>query len=121
MAHVLNWSGTFQLGGWAAAEMQRRVERITAGAYPASSRCWSAPETMRCATRLASVLVLPEPAPAMMRSGGASSSAAQPCSTARRCSVLSLARYAPQGRAGSAALGTEHPRPCRRVGTSIPL
>ena len=53
----------------------------------------SAPETIRCATQLASVLVLPEPAPAMMRSGGASSSAAQPCSTARRCSALSLARY----------------------------
>src|SRR5262249_58915866 len=48
----------------------------------------SAPRTMRCATRCASVLVLPVPAPAMMRSGEGS-----PCSTAWRCSGLSLARY----------------------------
>ena len=32
------------------------------------------------------------PEPALMRSGGASSSASQPRSTARRCAVLSLAR-----------------------------
>ena len=54
----------------------------------------SAPETITRATRLARVLVLPEPAPAMMSSGGVSSSTSAPCSTARRCSALSLARYA---------------------------
>ena len=38
--------------------------------------------------------VLPEPAPAMMRSGPASASGNPPCSTARRCCGLSFSRRA---------------------------
>src|SRR5580692_11495806 len=53
----------------------------------------SAPLMIRCATLCASVLVLPEPAPAMIKSGPASASAAPPCSTARRCCGLSFVRY----------------------------
>jgi len=55
-----------------------------------SIRRGSAPSTMRWATRCARVLVLPEPAPAIMRSGDGLST---PCSTARRCSGLSVVRY----------------------------
>src|ERR1700724_3157754 len=53
----------------------------------------SAPLMIRCATLCASVLVLPEPAPAIIKSGPASASAAPPCSTARRCCGLSFVRY----------------------------
>src|SRR5262245_60003288 len=56
----------------------------------------SAPLTMQCATRWASVLVLPEPAPAITRRGMADAHALSrtPCSTARRCSELSFSRLA---------------------------
>jgi hypothetical protein len=50
----------------------------------------SAPLTIRCATRWASVLVLPDPAPAMTSSGPKGPGPAAPCSTARRCSGLRL-------------------------------
>jgi len=50
----------------------------------------SAPLTIRCATRCASVLVLPEPAPAITSRGPAIWPS--PCSTARRCWSFSLAR-----------------------------
>src|SRR5262249_24812645 len=58
-------------------------------------RLGSAPCTMRCATRWASVLVFPEPAPAMTKSGPAmfGPGPATPCSTAKRCSALRPLRY----------------------------
>ena len=46
----------------AAARREKVISRMRRG---------SAPLTIRCATRWASVLVLPEPAPAMTRSGPA--------------------------------------------------
>jgi hypothetical protein len=54
----------------------------------------SAPFTMRCATRWASVLVLPEPAPAITSSGPATLAPVEttPCSTAQRCASFRLAR-----------------------------
>ena len=56
------------------------------------TRLGSAPPTIRCATRWASVLVLPEPAPAITSSGANGPGPAAPCSTARRCSGLRLSR-----------------------------
>jgi hypothetical protein len=51
-----------------------------------SMRCGSAPWAIRCAARHASVLVLPEPAPAMISSGPPAVAAdPTPCSTASRC------------------------------------
>ena len=41
---------------------------------------------------MARVLVFPDPAPAMTRSGGAANPPAAPCSTARRCSGLRVSR-----------------------------
>ena len=54
----------------------------------------SAPLTIRWATRCARVLVFPEPAPAMTRSGGPGAAffSPPPCSTACRCSRLRLSR-----------------------------
>ena len=54
----------------------------------------SAPLTIRCATLWASVLVLPLPAPAMTNSGPPEVKfrSKNPCSTAQRCSVLSVSR-----------------------------
>src|SRR5262245_11152777 len=74
----------------AATRSTRRVIYAAARREKVSSRMrrGSAPLTIRCPTRCASVLVLPEPAPAMTSSGAA------PCSTARRCCGLSRARYA---------------------------
>ena len=58
----------------------RRVISAAARREKVSSRMrrGSAPLTIRCATRCASVLVLPVPAPAMISSGRR-----RPCSTAR--------------------------------------
>src|SRR5260370_19625429 len=70
-------------------------------------RCGSAPLTMRWATRWASVLVLPDPAPAMTSSGAAATHLLSwtPSSTARRCSGLSFSRYAVDIRCRSRSLG----------------
>src|SRR6266404_6500576 len=56
----------------------------------------SAPLTIRWATRCARVLVLPDPAPAITRSGSpdVQSGSVTPCSTARRCSELRPSRWA---------------------------
>ncbi|MNS53272.1 hypothetical protein D3C72_860230 [compost metagenome] len=61
-----------------------------------SRRCGSTPSAIRCATRCASVLVLPEPAPAITSSGrwSAPTAAPTPCSTAARWSSLSAASAA---------------------------
>jgi len=73
----------------------RRVISSAARRENVSSRmrCGSAPFTSRCATRCASVLVLPEPAPAITSSGGPTVAPAwTPCSTALRCCGLSASR-----------------------------
>src|SRR6266446_2103111 len=71
----------------AAARRENVMSRIRRG---------SAPLTMRWATRCARVLVLPEPAPAMTKSGPpeAQFPSETPCSTARRCSALRVSRWA---------------------------
>ena len=61
----------------AAARREKVRTRIRRG---------SAPSTIRCATRCASVPVFPDPAPAMTSSGST------PCSTAARCASFSLLR-----------------------------
>ena len=68
-----------------AARREKVISRIRRGSIPL---------TIRFATRCARVLVFPDPAPAMTRSGAAISRRppATPCSTARRCSAFSLAR-----------------------------
>ena len=53
----------------------------------------SAPLTIRCATRCASVLVLPEPAPAMI-SNGPPGAASEPCSTARNWASFNSTLFA---------------------------
>ena len=62
------------LGPRACAAMRSTRRCISAAARREKVRSMmrrgSAPQTTRCATRCASVLVLPVPAPAMMRSGG---------------------------------------------------
>src|SRR5271163_4888892 len=71
----------------AAARREKVISRIRRGL---------ALLTIRWATRCASVLVFPDPAPAMTRSGvpGAAFLSSTPCSTARRCSGLRVSRYA---------------------------
>ena len=65
----------------AAARREKVISKMRRG---------SAPLTIRWATRCASVFVLPDPAPAMTRSGAAGGAdlSSTPCSTARRCSGL---------------------------------
>jgi hypothetical protein len=68
----------------------------------------SAPLTMRWATRCARVLVLPEPAPARTKSGPpeAQFPSETPCSTARRCSALSVSRWDATGMIESFCVGS---------------
>ena len=66
-----------------AARRENVIKRMRRG---------SAPPTIRWATRCANVLVLPDPAPAITRSGADGPSPAVPCSTARRCSGLRPSR-----------------------------
>ena len=77
----------------------RRVISAAARRVKVSSRIrrGSAPLRIRWATRCASVLVLPEPAPAMISSGPppAAPASPPPCSTARRCAGLSSSRWVP--------------------------
>ena len=67
----------------AAARREKVMSRMRRG---------SAPSTTRCATRCASVPVLPDPAPAMTRRG-----CAAPCRTAVRCAGFSRSSQAGQG------------------------
>src|SRR6266576_3439192 len=71
----------------AAARRENVISRMRRG---------SAPLTIRWATRCARVLVLPDPAPAITRSGSpdVQSGSVTPCSTARRCSELRPSRWA---------------------------
>jgi hypothetical protein len=66
-----------------AARRENVMSRIRRG---------SAPLAARCTTRWASVLVLPDPAPAITRSAASVAGSQTPCSTARRWSGLSLSR-----------------------------
>src|SRR5262245_34293362 len=67
-----------------------RREKVSSRMRPGS-----APLTIRWATRCASVLVLPEPAPAITSSGPATLAPlpATPCATAQRCSAFKVSRY----------------------------
>src|SRR6185369_12642451 len=61
-------------------------------------RCGSAPWRIRLATRCASVLVLPEPAPAMTSRGRVSCAESPvPCNTAANCSALRSFKGDPSG------------------------
>jgi hypothetical protein len=84
----------------------RRVISSAARREKVSSRmrCGSAPFTTRWATRCASVLVLPEPAPAITTSGAGAPASPTPCSTAARWASLSFASQAATFVATSAAI-----------------
>ena len=62
--------------------------------YYSRMRRGSTQLTIRCATRCATVLVFPDPAPAITSNGAAGTHVAcpTPCSTAQRCSGFSLSR-----------------------------
>ena len=76
----------------AAMRSTRRVISEAARREKVMSRMrrGSAPFTIRCATRCASVAVLPDPAPAMISNGAAVEPS--PCTTADSCSALRPAR-----------------------------
>ena len=82
----------------------------------------SAPLTIKCATRWASVLVLPEPAPAITRSGtvGVQPCSRTPCSTARRCSLPERRRGPRNGRAFAAHCLAEPIRRFEAAGGALP-
>ena len=98
------WKVPAQVSASAAAEppsaraamvSTRRVSSTAARREKVISRMrrGSAPLTSRCATRCASVEVLPDPAPAITSSGGGIAPGAIPKAAAARCRSFSPARW----------------------------